>query len=256
MGGAPAARPGRAGVRPGQARTHARDPRHEPVRAGRVRQPGARLRQLRDPRPGRDRRPEGAVAAPAAGGRPALGVLDDRARQRGQRPDAAADPRRRGLRRLGDQRPQVVLDQRLGGRLPDRDGGHRPGSAPLPARVDVHRPGRHAGRHDRARRADDGAPVRALRLLRRARRDPVRGRARAEGRAAGRARRRLPDRAAAARARPHPSLHALARRVAAGVRHAVRARAQPLLARLAAGRQADGAELDRRLGRRRCTPRV
>ena len=87
------------------------------------------------------------------------------------------------------------------------------------------------------------------------RRDPLRGRARAEGRAARRARRRLPDRAAAARAGPDPPLHALARRLPARVRHAVRARADPLLARLAAGRQADGAELDRRLGGARCTPR-
>ena len=146
VGGAPAARAGRAGLRPGQARADARDPRHEPVRAGRVRQPGARLRQLRDPRAGRDRRPEGAVAAPAAGGRPALGVLDDRARQRGQRPDAAADARGRGRRRLGDQRPQVVLDQRLGRRLPDRDGGHRPGSAPHQRASMFIVPGRHAGR--------------------------------------------------------------------------------------------------------------
>ena len=174
---------------------------------------------------------------------------------RGLRPDAAADARGRGRRRLGHQRPQVVLHQRLGRRLPDRHGGHRPRRAPLPARVDVHRAGRHAGREDRARRADDGAPVRALRRLRRARRDPLRGRARAEGRAARRARRRLPDRPAAARPGPHPPLHALARRVAARVRHAVRARADALRARLAAGRQADGAELDRRLGGARCRRR-
>ncbi len=83
---------------------------------------------------------------------------------RGQRPDAA---RRRARCEDGDdvghQRPQVVLHQRLGGGLPDRDGRHRPRRAPVPARVDVHRAGRHAGRADRARRADDGAPVRALR---------------------------------------------------------------------------------------------
>ncbi len=58
----------------------------------------------------------------------------------------------RGRRLVGDQRPQVVLHQRLGGRLPDRDGGHRPRGAPLPAGLDVHRAGRHAGRDDRARR--------------------------------------------------------------------------------------------------------
>ena len=69
------------------------------------------------------------------------------------------------------------------------------------------------------------------------------------GRASRRPRRGLPDRPAAARPGAHPPLHALARRLAPRVRHAVRARAQPLLARVAAGRQADRAELDRRLGR-------
>ena len=54
----------------------------EPVRAGGVRQPGAGLGQLGGARARRHRRPEGAVAAPAAGGRPALGVLDDRAGHR------------------------------------------------------------------------------------------------------------------------------------------------------------------------------
>ena len=93
VGRPPAARAGRPGLRPGQARPDARDPRLEPVRAGRVRQPGARLGQLGGARAGRHRGPEGAVAAPAAGRRPALGVLDDRARHRGQRPDAAADAR-------------------------------------------------------------------------------------------------------------------------------------------------------------------
>ena len=47
----------------------------------------------RDPRARRHGRAEGALAAPAAGRRPALGVLDDRAGHRGQRPDAAADAR-------------------------------------------------------------------------------------------------------------------------------------------------------------------
>ena len=168
----------------------------------------------------------------------------------GSDPTLLADARGRGRRLVGHQRPQVVLHQRLGGRLPDRHGGHRPGGAQVPARLDVHRAGRHAGRADPARRADHGAPVRALRRLRRARRDPLRGRPRAEGRAARRARRRLPDRPAAAGAGAHPPLHALARGVSPGVRHAVRARADALLARVAAGRQADGAELDRRLGGR------
>ena len=71
---------------------------------------------------------------------------------------------------------------------------------------------------------------------------------RARRRAARRARRRLPDRPAAARPGPHPPLHALAGRLQAGVRHALRARRQPPRPRLRAGRQADRAELGRRLG--------
>ena len=59
--------------------------------------------------------------------------------------------------RLGDQRPQVVLLQRLDRRLPDRDGGHRPRGPAPPARLDVHRRCRHPGRQHRARRRHDGA---------------------------------------------------------------------------------------------------
>ena len=53
VGGAPRPRAGRAGLRPAQARPDARGPRHDGVRAQRVRLPGARQRQLRDPRAGR-----------------------------------------------------------------------------------------------------------------------------------------------------------------------------------------------------------
>ena len=53
--------------------------------------------------------------------------------------------------------------------------------------------------------------------------------------------------AEAARARAHPPLHALARAVAAGVRHAVRALGVALRARVDAGGEADDPELDRRL---------
>ena len=210
---------------------------------------GAGLRQLRGPRHGRHGGPEGAVPVSAAGRRPALGVLDDRARERGLGPDAAADHRGARGRRVGHQRPQVVLLQRLGRRLPDRHGRHRPRRAQVPARLDAARPGRHAGRDDRARHPDDGAPLRALRPHRRPLGDPLRGRARAQGRAAGGARRRLPDRPAAPRPGPHPPLHALARRLAPRVRHALRARADALRARLAAVGEADGPELDRRLRR-------
>ena len=161
-------------------------------------------------------------------------------------------PRRRRVRH---QRPQVVLDQRLGRRLPDRDGGHRPRRAAAPARLDDHRRRRHAGREHRPRHPDDGAPGRALRALRRPRRDRLRGRARARRRAARQGGRGLPDRPAPARAGAHPPLHALARRVAAGVRHALRARRLPLRVRLGAVREADDPELDRGLARRRCRPR-
>ena len=56
VGGAPRPRARRPGLRPGQARPHARDPRHDADRAVRVRQPGAGLGQLGDPRAGRHRR--------------------------------------------------------------------------------------------------------------------------------------------------------------------------------------------------------
>ena len=54
-----------------------------------------------------------------------------------------------------------------------------PDARPVPARVDDHRPDRHAGRRHRARRPDDGAPDRAVRALRRPRRDLLPRRARA-----------------------------------------------------------------------------
>ena len=247
MGRPPAAGPRRAGLRPGQARADARDPRHVAVRARGVRQRGAGLGQLRDPGAGGHAGPEGALPAPAAGRRPAVRVLDDRAGHGGLRSHAAADARRARRRRVGDQRPQVVLDQRQRRRLPDRDGGHEPGRAAAPARLDADRAGRHAGREHRPRHPDDGAPGRALRPLRRPRRDLLRGRARAGRRAARRRGRGLPDRPAPARARAHPPLHALARRVAARLRHALRARRLALRVRLDAVREADGPELDRGL---------
>ena len=57
------------------------------------------------------------------------------------------------------------------------------------------------GRHDRARRPDDGASRGELRQARQPRRDPLRGRARPRRRAARRGGRGLPDRPAPARAR-------------------------------------------------------
>ena len=84
------------------------------------------------------------LPASAAGRRPEVGVQHDRARHRRLGPDAARDPRGARRRRVGDQRPQVVLLQRLDRRLPDRHGGHRSRGPPPPARLDVHRRCRHA----------------------------------------------------------------------------------------------------------------
>ena len=138
VGGAPAARARRPGLRPGQARAHARDPRLVAARAERLRQPGAGLRQLRAHRARRQRGAEGPLAAPAAGRRPALGVLDDRARHRRRRPDDAADARgaRRGRRRVGHRRPQVVLVQRA--RSPTSSSSWR-SPTPTPGRTSARR---------------------------------------------------------------------------------------------------------------------
>ena len=134
QGAGPVGRPSRPrarrpGLRPGQARPDARDPRHQPDRAARVRQRRARLGQLGDPRARRDARAEGALPVPAARRRPEVRLQHDRARHGRLGPDAAEDRGGQGRRRLGDQRPQVVLLQRLDRRLPDRDGRHRPGRA-------------------------------------------------------------------------------------------------------------------------------
>ena len=64
----------------------------------------------------------------------------------GSDPTLLRDPRRARRRRLGHQRAQVVLLERLDRRLPDRHGGHRPRRAAAPAGLDVHRPRRHARR--------------------------------------------------------------------------------------------------------------
>ena len=151
-------------------------------------------------------------------------------------------------RRVRHQRPQVVLDERVDRRLPDRHGGHGPRRAAAPARVDDHRPGRHAGGEHRPRHRDDGAPDRGLvRQARQPRRDPLRGRARPGRQPARRRGRRLPHRPAPPRPRPDPPLHAVARRLEPRVRHALRALALPRGPRHAAGREADHPELDRRL---------
>ena len=199
--------------------------------AVRLRLPGARRRQRRDPPPVRHGRAEGALPAPARRGRGALVLLDDRARGAGLRPDDAAHPRRARRRRLGDRRPQVVLVGRRGRGVRDRDGGHRPGRAPARAGDADPRSGRHARRRGRPRRPDDGA--RRPWLV-----DPLRGalheRPRAGREHARRRGRRLHDRPEAARPRPHPPRDALARPDAARVRadvHATRSSARRSAAR-------------------------
>ena len=191
VGHAPATGARRAGHGPGAPGPDARDPRQLADRAAGIRQRRAGLRQLGDPRDGRHRRAEGALAAPAARRRPAQRVQHDRARHARLGPHAAAHARDARRRRVGDRRAQVVLLQRLDRRLPDRHGRHRPRRARLAARVDVHRAARHARRGDRARRAHDGASVGAVRRLRRALGDPLRERPRGRRRAARRRRRRV-----------------------------------------------------------------
>ena len=222
----------RPGLRPGQARADARDPRQQPDRAAGVRQRRRRTRATRrsSRSPARPSRRSGICIRcwPATC---AVRVQHDRARHRRLGPDAAADARGARRRRVGDQRPQVVHLQRLDRRLPDRDGGHRSRGAAAPARLDVHRRRRHArgrivrdvatmehpydsfgryGNHAEILYEDVRVPADAL---------------------LGAAGRRLPDRPAAPVPGPHPSLHALARGGPPGVRHALRAVAVPLRAR-------------------------
>ncbi len=180
VGGAPGPRARRPGLRPGQARPDARDPRHDAVRA---RSCSATRRRTRATRrssrwPAREDQKQQWLHPLLAGDlKSAFSMTEPHTA--GSDPTLLETSRGARRRRLGHQRPQVVLLQRVGGGLPDRHGGHRPRGAQVPARVDADRARRHAGREDPARHPDDGAPVRALRPLRRALRDRLRGRARA-----------------------------------------------------------------------------
>ena len=122
-----------------------------------------------------------------------------------------------------------------------------PGRRPARARVADRRPRRHGRRRDRARDPDHGPP--RAQLV-----DPLRGalheRPRAGGEPARRRRRRLPDRAEAARPGTHPPRDALARPDAARVRADVHVLARARGVRRAARAEADRAELDRRQLRR------
>ncbi len=144
----------------------------------------------------------------------------------------------------------MVLLERIDRRLPHRHGRHQPRCASLPAGLHVHRAVRHPRCRDPSGRADDGAPVGAVRRLRRTLGNRLRRRACSRRGPARRRRRGLRARPAAARSGTDPSLHALARRRAASIRHDVRAGHLPLLARFGAGREADRPELDRRQRRR------
>ena len=215
--------------------------------AARLQLPGARRRERRDPPPLRHRRAEGAVPAAARGGDSALVLLDDRARRLGRRSDRAPDACGRRRRRVGDRRAQVVLVVGAGRDVRDRDGGHRSGRAAAPADEPDPRPGRHAGGRDRP--ADPGDGPRGPGLVD-ALRGALHGRAGAARERPRRARRRLPDRAEAARAGTDPPRHALARPDGARLRADVLLRARARDRRRAARREADRPELDRRLGRR------
>ena len=191
---------------------------------------------------------EQQLDVPAAAGRggDAVVLLDDGARGVGRGSDRAADDGGARRRRVGDRRPQVVLVGSRGRGVRDRDGGDRAGGGAASADVPDPRSGRLAGAADRA-----GACLRSPRPgLVDALRGVVLGRAGARCECAGRARRRLPDRAEAARPGAYPPRDALARPDAAGVRADVLVRAGARGVRREAGRQADGAELDRRLRRR------
>ena len=188
--------------------------------------------------------------APLLAGDVQLGLLDDRARASPVRTRRCCRRPRSTTRRrrVGHQRAQVVHDQRLGRRLPHRHGGHRPRARGAPARVDAHRPDRRAGLEilrDVATMEQPESPSAASAATPRSATTACASRRRT---LLGAARRRLPARPVAARARPHPPLHALARRRAARVRHALRAVDVPRRARLRPRRQADGPQLDRRFG--------
>ena len=131
--------------------------------------------------------------------------------ERRRRPDAAHDaggPRRR---RVGDQRPQVVHVERLGRRLPHRDGRHQPRRAPVPGQLDDHRAHRHArastscATSPTMEHPDDGTGA-----VRRSLGDHLPRRARAVREPRRQRGRRLRARPEAPRPGSHPPLHALA----------------------------------------------
>ena len=213
------------GVGPGpdQRRVRAAGGDHGPQRRARPRSDElqrAGHRQHGGADPVRHRRAQREVAEAAARRRDPLGLRDDRARRRLLRRDQHRDADRARRRRVRDQRPQVVDDQRAAPQLPgaDRDGQDQPRRPAAQAAVDAGRPARHA----RASRSMRGLPVFGYQdreghaeVTFEDVRVPATARALRRGR-------RLRDRPGAARPRPHPPLHALDRRGRAGARHDVR----------------------------------
>ena len=244
MGAAPPARGGRLERQLPHLRAPERGDRPLALGPARPRLPGAGRGQRRDPLAVRDGGAEGALAAAARGRRGPLVLLHDGARRVRIGPDRAADARGAGRRRVGHRRAQVVLVGRRGCRVRDRDGRHRPRRRAAPPRDPDHRPGRDARCRGRPRDSDHGPPRARLDD---ALRGALHGCTRPGREHARRGGGRVPHRAEAPRAGTHPPRHALARPDAARVRADVLVRARAGGLRRAARREADRAELDRRL---------
>ena len=223
VGPAPSAGGGRVERELPRLRAPERGDRALGVGAARLRLPGTGRGERRDPLALRNGRAEGALAQASRRRRGALVLLDDRARGSGLRSDHPPHPCRAGRRRVGHRRAQVVLVGSRGSRLRDRHGRHRPRCRAASPRHTDRRAGRHAGLRDRAGRPDDGS---SRPRVDDALRGSIHGRTRPRREHARRGRRRLPDRAEAARPRPHPPRHALARPDAARIRAHVLVRAR------------------------------
>ena len=219
VGTEPSDRVRRAGPVDGRSRTVRRSRRSQPARHDRVRHPGTRRRQRRDPPQVRHRGTARAVPPSARRRRDPQLLLDDRAGDRRLEPGPARHHRGHRRRRLRDQRPEVVhlLGRRR--RVRHRHGRHRPRRAAAPAGEHDHRPHRHARLQPGAQRQRDGPRRLGPRQPRRSDLPVVPRAADQPARARGR---RVPDRPGPPRSGPHPPLHALAGHRLASLRHDVR----------------------------------
>ncbi len=215
-----------------------------------VRLPGARLRQQRDPRArGARREQKERWLYPLLAGEMTSAFSMTEPETPGSDPTQLRTRAVRDGDGLRPQRAQVVHVERLDRGLP-RSSWPSPTRTPRrTARLDVHRPGRRTGREPRARRAEHGAARAALRDARWPHRDP-------STRTSGSAREALLGEEG------DGFLIAQHRLVPGRIHHCMRwlgvARrafdmlcervALPAGSRRAASRQADGPELDRRLG--------